>query len=86
MDDVRIRDGTKIAVGNWCKRDPATIFLHHQLDLIRKSSKKPALRGRLNTEFEKEKGFPIPPDEWAKKQPSLKTVADVRDYVKERNA
>jgi hypothetical protein len=86
MDDDRIRDGTKIAIGKWCKRDPATIFLFHELDALRKSSKKPAIRQRLNDEFSGEKGFPIPPDDWAAKQASLKTVGDVRDYVKERNA
>lgn len=81
MDADELRRRTKLAVSRWSGVAVSRITLGDKLSELRGGSREP-LRQRVNEEFSGESGMLIPPKVWIAK--AAKTVADVRDVVKER--
>lgn len=76
---------TKNAIRKWAGiSEGGRLLLDDELDSLRPSEFRNVLRVRLNEEFRNDQGFPISVNEWNSTQSSLKTVRDVRDFVRKR--
>lgn len=76
---------TKNAIRKWAGlSEDARLLLDDELDSLRSPDFRNVLRVRLNDEFSGDRGFPISVNNWNSTQSSLKSVRNVRDFVRKR--